>query len=48
MASTANILDQNTNAVARSQENPVGFMKEDNGNYSSMRLMSLITGSPDI
>lgn len=42
MSSLANISSQNSNAIAPSQENPVGFMQEDNGNYSSMRLMSLI------
>ena len=42
MVSTANISPVNNNVVAKPQKISVGFMKEDNGNYSSMRLMSLI------
>ena len=42
MVSTANIPQPNTNMVAQPQKMRVGFMKEDNGNFSSMRLMSLI------
>lgn len=42
MVSTANIPQSNTNTVAQPQKMSVGFMKEDNGNFSSMRLMSLI------
>ncbi|MDJ0718129.1 MAG: hypothetical protein QNJ54_28540 [Prochloraceae cyanobacterium] len=43
MKSTANIAQPNTKVVARPQKMTVGFMKEDNGNFSSMRLMSLIS-----
>ena len=42
MVSTGNIPQLNTDVVAKLPKNTVGFMKEDNGNYSSMRLMSLI------
>ena len=42
MVSTANIAQPNTNMVAQPPKMRVGFMKEDNGNFSSMRLMSLI------
>lgn len=42
MVSTANISQSNTDVVAKSQKISVGFMQENNGNSSSMRLMSLI------
>ena len=42
MVSTANISQPNIDVAAKSPKNSVGFMNEDNGNYSSMRLMSLI------
>ena len=42
MVSTANIPQSNTDMVTKSQKMRVGFMQEDNGNLSSMRLMSLI------
>ena len=48
MVSTANISQPNTNVAAKSQMNSVGFMKEDNGNYSSMWLISLISLIPAI
>lgn len=42
MSSLANTSLQNTNTVASSREKSVGFLDENNGNPSSMRLMSLI------
>ncbi len=32
----------NSRITAQHQDKPVGFFKEDNGNYSSVRLMSFI------
>ncbi|MDJ0718124.1 MAG: hypothetical protein QNJ54_28515 [Prochloraceae cyanobacterium] len=43
MKSIANIPQPNTDVVAKPQKMTVGFMKEDNGNSSSMRLMSFIS-----
>ena len=42
MISTADSTKSNTTAIAHTQNIPVRFMQEDNGNYSSMRLMSLL------
>jgi hypothetical protein len=42
VVASSNIVPQNPNTIAKSQEHPVGFLQEDNGNYSSMRLMSFI------
>lgn len=42
MVAPSNIVPQNPNTIVRSQARSVGFLQEDNGNYSAMRLMSFI------
>ncbi len=42
MVSTANTPQPNTDVTAKNKKMPESFFSEDNGNFSSMRLMSFI------